>query len=147
FSSALTGTGSPDRALILQRGSDTEMTSGIGGMEARIIQEAPGIRHEGDMPLAAAELSLVVDLPKKSNADATANVPIRGIQPVSLKIRKEASLIEGRMLRFGTDEVIVGKSAKAQFAGMNVGDTIVSGTNKWTVVGVFKANGSVAESE
>ncbi len=147
FSSALKGTGFPDRALIMQRGSDTEMTSGIGGMEVRIIQEAPGIRHEGNAPLAAAELSLVVDLPKKSKPDATANVPIRGIQPVSPKVRKEVSIIEGRMLRFGTNEAIVGKNAKAEFAGMNVGDTIVSGVNRWAVVGVFQSNGSVAESE
>jgi putative ABC transport system permease protein len=97
--------------------------------------------------LASSELSVVIDLPKKSKPDWTANVPMRGIQPVTPKVRTEMSIIEGRMLRFGTDEAIVGKGAKAQFVGLNVGDTIVSGQNRWTVVGVFEADGSVAESE
>jgi len=147
FSAAMNGTGSPERALILRKGVDTEMTSGLEGTEVRIIREAPGIRHDGDTPLASAELSVVIDLPKKSKPDWTANVPMRGIQPVTLKVRNEVSLIEGRMLKFGTDEVIVGKGAKAQFVGLNIGDSVVSGKNHWTVVGVFEADGGVAESE
>ena len=30
--------------------------------------EAPGIRHDGDTPLASAELSVVIDLPKEIQA-------------------------------------------------------------------------------
>jgi putative ABC transport system permease protein len=123
------------------------MTSGVAGTEVRIIMDAPGIRHDGDTPLASAELSVVIDLPKKSKPDWTANVPMRGIQPVTPRVRREMKLIEGRMLRFGTDEAIVGKGAKSQFVGLNVGDTIVSSQNRWTVVGVFEAGGGVAESE
>jgi len=126
FSSAMTGTGSPDRALILRKGVDTEMTSGLEGTEVRVIREAPGIRYDGDVPLVSAELSVVIDLPKKSKPDWTANVPMRGIQPETPKVRSEMKIIEGRMLRFGTDEAIVGKGAKSQFVGLNVGDTIVS---------------------
>jgi putative ABC transport system permease protein len=147
FTAAVNGTGFPDRALILRKGVDTEMTSGLEGTEVRIIKEAPGIRHDGDTALASSELSVVIDLPKKSKPDWTANVPMRGIQPVTPKVRSEMSIVEGRMLRFGTNEAIVGKGAKAQFVGLNVGDTIVSGQNRWTVVGVFEADGSVAESE
>jgi putative ABC transport system permease protein len=147
FSSAMTGMGFTNRALIMRKGADTEMTSGVAGTEVRIIMDAPGIRHDGDTPLASAELSVVIDLPKKSKPDWTANVPMRGIQPVTPKVRHEMKLIEGRMLRFGTDEAIVGKGAKSQFVGLNVGDTIVSSQNRWTVVGVFEAGGGVAESE
>jgi putative ABC transport system permease protein len=147
FSAAVNGTGFPDRALILRKGVDTEMTSDLEGMEVRIIKESPGIRHDGDTPLASAELSVVIDLPKKSKPDWTANVPMRGIQPETLKVRHEMSLIEGRMFRFGTNEAIAGKGANRQFVGLNVGDTIVSGQNRWAVVGIFKADGGVAESE
>ncbi|HLQ78136.1 MAG TPA: ABC transporter permease, partial [Terriglobia bacterium] len=129
------------------KGADTEMTSGLEGTEVRIIRDAPGIRHDGDTPLASAELSVVIDLPKKSKPDWTANVPMRGIQPVTPMVRHEMKMIEGRMLRFGSDEAIVGKGAKAQFVGLNVGNTIVSGQNRWTVVGVFEAAGGIAESE
>lgn len=134
FSAAVNGTGFPDRALILRKGVDTEMTSGIEGMEVRIIREAPGIRHDGDTALASAELSVVIDLPKKSKPDWSANVPMRGIQPVTVQVRNEMRMVEGRMLRFGTNEAIVGKGANSQFVGLNVGDTIVSGRNSWAVV-------------
>jgi putative ABC transport system permease protein len=64
-----------------------------------------------------------------------------------MELREEVSLLEGRMFEFGTNEVIVGRGAKGQFMNMNVGDTIVSGQNRWQVVGVFEADGAVAETE
>ena len=51
------------------------------------------------------------------------------------------------MLQFGTNEVIVGRGARGQFLGTEVGNTIVSGQNRWQVVGVFEADGGVAETE
>jgi putative ABC transport system permease protein len=74
-------------------------------------------------------------------------VPVRGIEPASMTLREEASIVEGRMFRFGTTEVIVGRGAQGQFVSLNVGDTIVSGQNRWEVVGVFEADGAVAETE
>jgi putative ABC transport system permease protein len=147
FSAAMTGSGSPGRALALRTGSDTEMTSGIEGTEVRLIKEAPGILHEGDTILASAEMLVIIDLPKKSTPDAAANVPMRGIEPEALKVRDEVSLIEGRMFRFSTNEVIVGRGANQQFLDLNVGDTIVSGENRWQVTGIFEADGGLGESE
>jgi putative ABC transport system permease protein len=147
FSRAMGGSGSPGRALVMRAGSDTEMTSNIEGMETRIIKEAPGIRHEGDMTMASAELYVVVDLPKKASPDSPANVPMRGIEPAGLPLRDDMTIVEGRMFRFSTNEVIVGKAASRQFVGLNVGDTIVSGQNRWTVTGIFEANGGVSETE
>jgi putative ABC transport system permease protein len=147
FDHAMGGSGSPGRALIMRAGADTEMTSGIEGPETRIIKEAPGIRHDGATALASAELYVIVDLAKKSTPDSPANVPMRGIEPTGFPLREEVSLVEGRMFRFGTNEVIVGRSANRQFVGLNVGDTIVSGQIRWVVVGVFQAADGVAETE
>ena len=47
----------------------------------------------------------------------------------------------------GTFEVIVGRGAASEFAGVEVGDTIRAGTTAWNVVGHFRDRGSVAESE
>src|SRR5687768_11402776 len=143
FSAAMEGSGSPDRALVMRSGADSEMTSGLSGPEVEIIKQAPGIMRDDGTLLASAELLVIIDLPKKSSPDAPANVPVRGIEPASIAVRDEFSLVEGRMLAFGTTEVIVGRGAHGQFVGMNVGDTIVSGQNRWPVVGVFAANGGV----
>jgi putative ABC transport system permease protein len=147
FSAAMTGSGSPSRALVMRSGADSELTSGLDGADVDIIKQAPGIRRAGQAPLASAELYVIIDLPKKSTPDATANVPMRGIEPAGMPLREEVSLIEGRMFRFGTNEVIVGQGATGQFMHLNVGDTIVSGQNRWPVVGVFEADGAVVETE
>ena len=147
FSAAMTGSGSPNRALVMRSGADSEMTSGLDGAEVDIIKQAPGVRHDGPAPLASAELYVIIDLPKKSTPDAAANVPMRGIEPTGMPLREEVSLVEGRMFQFGTNEVIVGRGAQGQFMHLNVGETIVSGQNRWQVVGVFEADGAVAETE
>jgi putative ABC transport system permease protein len=147
FSAAMKGSGSANRALILRTGVDTELTSNVQGPEVRLLKEAPGIRRDGANAMASAELYVIIDLPKKSTPDSTANVPMRGIDPAGLKLREEVSVIEGRMFRFGSNEVIVGKNTHNLFSGLNVGDTVISGQNRWVVVGVFEADGGVAETE
>lgn len=146
FSAAMRGSGSDMRALIMRSGADTEMTSGLRGVEVDVIKQAPGMRRDGQTALASAELFVIIDLPKRST-NTPANVPMRGIEPASLQVRDEVSLVEGRMLEFGTNEVIVGRGASTQFAGLTVGDSVQSGQNAWTVVGVFEADGGVAETE
>jgi putative ABC transport system permease protein len=56
-------------------------------------------------------------------------------------------IAEGRMFQPGTNEIIVGRAASQQYEGLSVGATITSGETSWRVVGIFDANGSVAESE
>jgi putative ABC transport system permease protein len=94
----------------------------------------------------SAELYVIVDLPKKTTG-TTANVPMRGIEPAAVKIRNEASIVQGRMFQFGSNEVVVGLGANRQYQNLNVGDTLVSGQNRWQVVGVFESDGSVSETE
>ncbi len=146
FTAAMQDSGSPSRALVMRSGADSEMTSGLGGPETDIIKQAPGLRLDGQSALASAELYVIIDLPKRSTNTA-ANVPMRGIQPTAALVRDEVSLVEGRMLEFGTNEVVVGRGANGQFQGLTVGNEIVSGQNRWRVVGVFEADGGVAETE
>jgi putative ABC transport system permease protein len=146
FFSAMRSAGSPDRALVMRNGADDEMTSVIGGPEADIVKQAPGIRHDGPRALASGELFVVVDLPKRSTL-TSANVPMRGIEPSTFQVRGEARLIEGRMLRFGTNEIVAGRAAARQFMGLSVGSEVKSGQVTWTVVGIFESAGGVAETE
>ncbi len=147
FSAAMEGSGSPRRAIVMRSGADSELTSGLDGQDVEVIKQAPGIRRYGQRLLASAELYVIVDLPKKATPDKAANVPMRGIEPPAMSVRDGVSLVEGRMFQFGTNEVIVGRGANSQFLGLEVGKTVVSGQNRWQVVGVFEADGSVAETE
>ncbi len=78
FAAAMQSSGSPDRALVMRSGADSEMTSGLSGEDVDVIKQAPGIRRDGQAPLAAAELIVIIDLPKIASPDAPANVPVRG---------------------------------------------------------------------
>ncbi len=147
FQAAMQSSGSPDRALVLRSGADSEMTSGLSGADVDVIKQAPGIRRDGKAALAAAELMVIIDLPKLVTPDAPANVPIRGISAESIPMRTEFSMVEGRMFEFGTNEVIAGRAASGQFVNLKVGDTVVSGQNRWSVVGIFEVDGGVAETE
>lgn len=147
FSAAMQGSGSRGRALVMRSGADSEMTSGLSGAEVDIVRQAPGLARAGQVGLTSAELYVIIDLPKKSAPDSSANVPMRGIEPMGMTLRPEVSLVAGRMFRFGTNEVIAGRGASGQFVNLNVGDTIVSGQNRWEVVGLFEADGGVSETE
>jgi putative ABC transport system permease protein len=146
FRAAMADAGSPSRAIVMRSGADAEMTSGLSGPETDIIKQAPGIVREGQTVLASAELFVIIDLQKLSTG-TSANVPMRGIEPAAMQVRDGTSIIEGRMLQFGTNEVVVGRGAARQFAGASLGSSIKSGQVTWTVVGVFEADGSVAETE
>ena len=146
FSAAMEGSGSAGRAIVLRSGADTEMTSGLDGPDADVVKQAPGIRGNGATPMVSAEVYVILDLPKRSTGLA-ANVPMRGIEPAGMSARSEVSIVQGRMFQFGTNEVIVGRGANGQFASTSVGETIVSGQNRWQVVGMFEADGGVAETE
>ncbi|MDP1570222.1 MAG: ABC transporter permease [Vicinamibacterales bacterium] len=146
FTAAMRDSGSPTRAIVMRSGADSEMTSGLGGTEVDLIKQAPGIRRDGQTAVASGELFVIIDLPKRSTESA-ANVPMRGIEPVSLQVREEARIIEGRMFEFGTNEIVVGRGASVQFAGLELGGEVRSGQNTWRVVGIFEANGGVSETE
>jgi putative ABC transport system permease protein len=146
FTAAMRESGSPTRALVMRSGADSEMTSGVSGSEADLIRQAPGIRRDGQTALASAELYVIIDLPKRSTG-SPANVPMRGIEPQTLAVRDNTSIVEGRMLEFGTNEIVVGRGATGQFAGLTLGSEVRSGQNTWTVVGIFEADGGVSETE
>lgn len=146
FRAAMAEAGSPYRAIVMRNGADSEMTSGLGGDEADLIKQAPGLLRDGNRPVASAELFVIIDRNKRSTGTA-ANVPLRGVEPVALQVRDEVKLTEGRMFQFGTNEAIVGRSAMRQFAGLDLGSEFTSGQLTVKIVGVFDAKGSAAESE
>jgi putative ABC transport system permease protein len=137
---------SPDVALVLRTGSDTEMSSGLEMDATRIVKDAPGVLRTATGPVASAELYVVVDVPKRSTG-TDANVPLRGVEGAAVSVRDNLKITEGRMFAWGKNEVIVGVGAARAFEGLEVGGTVKVGSARWPVVGVFTANGGIAESE
>ena len=146
FRKTLLASGSPDSAIVLRSGADSEMVSGFLRENTRVIADAPGVAHDADGPLASAELFVIISLPKRSTG-TDANVPMRGVEPAALKVRDRLHLVEGRMFDWGKNEVIVGIGAASAFAGLDLGGKLRVGRREWPIVGIFAAGGGTAESE
>ena len=146
LSSTISSTGEEDRVIILRDGSSSELSSGVAMTELDTVSSSPGIKSIDGEPMIAGELFAIIDL-KKKGAESTSNLPIRGVQPASFKIRPEVEIVEGRNFTTGTAEIIVGKGANNQYEGLEIGDQIKVRDSFATVVGIFSSNGNVHESE
>jgi len=139
-------TGSPDIALVLRGGADSEMTSLLLREETKLIGEAPGVARADGVALVSPELFVIINLPKRSTG-TDANIPFRGVEKPVLGVRTGVKVVEGRMFEWGRNEVIVGRGALIEFAGLERGRTIRIGQNDWAIVGIFESNGGLEESE
>jgi len=146
FRAALELSGRDDVAMVLRGGSSDELSSAFGRDEVSIIVSAPGIAQDARGPIASPEFYTIVDLPMRSTGTA-ANVPFRGVTARAAEVREGFRMVAGRMFETGTDEVIVGRGAFAQFGNVDLGREVTWGSHVWRVVGVFEAGGSVSESE
>jgi putative ABC transport system permease protein len=146
FRQAMTASGSPDTAIVLRSGADSEMVSGLSHDETRVIADSSGVARSAQGPLASAELFVIIDIPKRSSG-LDFNVPLRGVESTAFQVHDNVKIIRGRMFDWGRDEVIAGSGAAREFAGLDVGSAIKVGRAEWPVVGIFTADGGVAESE
>ena len=147
FRHTLASTGRHDRVIMLRAGSDAELSSGLERGQVSLVAPLRGVRRDPEgHPLASAEVMVMVDLPRKGQTDPN-NVPFRGVQPVAFAIRDELKIVSGRRFERGVREVIAGKQAAQQFAGLSVGARIGFRDSDWTVVGIFETGGDVHESE
>ena len=147
FMRSVHNTGRIDRVIVLSRGSQYEVASAISRDNALTITDAPGLKIASDgKPIVSAEYLTAVLVTKKSDG-LDAYVSLRGIGPEGLALRPEIRLLSGRMFQSARRELIVGKSALAQFEGLEVGGQVPLQDGDWTITGSFESNGDEHESE
>jgi putative ABC transport system permease protein len=146
FRKTMATTGSPDTAIVMRSGSDSEMVSILSRDDVRLIADATGVRRDANGPIASGELFVIVDLPKRST-NTTANVSLRGVSAAAFGVRPNVRIVRGRTFQSGRNELIVGRGASEQFTGVELGKTVRWGQNEWTVVGIFDAGGTMSDSE
>jgi putative ABC transport system permease protein len=147
FRIALQASGLPENAIVTQRGSTSEITSGIPRDALNVISVDNRIaRDEAGNPLASPDMVVVAAMKRKQDG-ADVNVVIRGVTAMAFKVRPNVVVVEGRNFTPGLYEVIVGRKLFERMAGVELGRTLRMQRRDWTVVGVFEANGSGHESE
>ncbi|MFZ9346190.1 MAG: ABC transporter permease, partial [Burkholderiaceae bacterium] len=118
----LVATGEPDNVIVTRKGSTTEVQSAVERGQAALVAALPEVAVIGE-PMASREIVMLISLPKRGS-DKVSNAMIRGLEPVGVGMRRKVSLVQGRMFRKGSNEIVVGRSVRAQFAGVDVGEMI-----------------------
>lgn len=140
FAAALQNTSVAERAIVLRDGSNSELSSSVSIEEYNIVSQLEGVS------LASAELYVIADVPKIGTG-SPANLVVRGVPPAAFQVRPEVRPVQGRSFEPGRSELIAGVKAQAEFAGLEIGNTLEFRGSQWTVVGVFEAGDGAHESE
>jgi ABC-type lipoprotein release transport system permease subunit len=146
FASALRSTGRRDNAIIVQRGSASELTSGVPLDHRNLIVVDDRIaRHADGQPITSAEWVIVLNLPKADGQPT--NVTLRAISHKGIEVRGGVRLVEGRLFTPGLDEVMVGEKLVDRLQDVGIGKTVSYQRKEFKLVGVFASQGGAFESE
>ena len=147
FATALRGTGRPDNAIVVTRGSNSEITSFIEPEERKAVLDhtLPVLGSDGK-PLVSWDWVSILALPRKSDGKRT-NVVLRCVTPEAFQVRTGIRLVEGRSFVPGLDEVVVGRRILERVRGLAVGSVLRYRRKDLRVVGVFASEGASFESE
>lgn len=143
----LVTTGEFDNLVVIRKGSETEIQSGISREQANVIEmNAAVVLSAEGLPLAAKETVVLISL-KRKGSDKASNVVIRGTSPSGLRLRPQVKIAQGRMFRPGSSEIIVGSSVLTGYTGTQIGERLRFAQREWTIVGSFDAGASGFDSE
>jgi putative ABC transport system permease protein len=148
YRETLSKTGSADTAIVMRGASASEVMSVLDHDSVTLIPQTAGIAKDAKgLPIASPELVVAANLPMKGGqADDEGSVQLRGVSDQAWAVRPNLKMVEGRKFTPGMRELIVGKGAARQFAGLEPGHEIRLGSQLWTVVGVF-SSGDAMDSE
>ena len=132
------------------------------GVEPLILYKE-GSQSEALSQLTAADVSSATDLLQNRwpelqwSAETVINADVEQTSgPVSVTQRgldankaqpRGASLVQGRWFTPGSDEVVIGQQLLAQLPGIEVGQRLQLGRHRWMVVGVFRHEIPMFDSE
>ena len=139
--------GSPDRAIILPINARQEGDGAVSRAEAEIIKDAPGIARDAKgRAIADPEITTFL-IVRRRDTGGRGFIQLRSFGPEGLPLRPEFRIVAGRMYQPGKHEMVVGAEAPGQFVGVGLGDKITMPDGLWPVVGVFKTNDDLVQSQ
>lgn len=142
----LSSSGEPLNLIVLREGSTAELNSSLTRENFNDLMYLDGVEREGDKPLATAEIITLIYKARKGMSQGS-NVTVRGVGPMSFKLRSGFKTVAGREFQPGLTEAVVSKRIAERFQGLDVGDKFRIQTTDYTVVGLFDSAGKAFESE
>src|SRR6185436_11929894 len=112
----LESSGEPLNVIVLREGSTAELNSSVSRENLNDLIYLDGVVREGDQPLAAPELLTLIYKARKGQTQGS-NVTIRGVGPMSTKLRSGYKTVAGRMFQPGLAEAVVSRRIAERFQG------------------------------
>ena len=143
----LVGTGSWENAVLLRPAAQTEIQSAVYRDQASLLETLPEVARGVDgAPLVSKETLVLIAIPKRGS-DKPANLVVRGMPAMGIRLRPQVTVVEGRMFRPGSSEVVVGRAISEGFDGTGIGEKLRFAGREWTIVGTFDGQKSGFDSE
>jgi ABC-type lipoprotein release transport system permease subunit len=130
---------SKELLIVMREGAEAEISSWVTRDAAQVIRTLPGVEK------VSPELTIIFKLPR-AGAPKGSNVIVRGVTPAAFEVRPYVKIVDGRMFRPSTNELMISKRIGERF-NLHVGETFTFGPNTWIIVGAFTASGSAYDSE
>ena len=142
----LASSGEPLNMIVLREGSTAELNSSVTREQFNDLVYLDGVERESDKPLATGETITLIYKARKGMTQGS-NVTIRGVGPMSFKLRSGFQTIAGRLFQPGMTEAVLSKRIAERFQGLDIGDKFRIQTTDYTIVGLFDSAGKAFESE
>lgn len=143
----LVSTGSYENAVLLRPAAQTEIQSAVYRDQASLVETLPEVaRDETATPLVSKETIVLIAIPKRGS-NKPANLVVRGMPAMGVRLRPQVSVVDGRMFRPGSSEVVVGRAIAEGFDGTGIGEKLRFAGREWTIVGSFDGGKSGFDSE
>ena len=142
----LASSGEPLNLIVLREGSTAELNSSVTREQFNDLVYLDGVQRESDKPLATGETITLIYKARKGMSQGS-NVLVRGVGPMSFKLRSGFQTVAGRLFQPGLTEAVVSKRIAERFQGLDIGDKFRIQTTDYTVVGLFDSAGKAFESE
>lgn len=144
FATLFASTGDEDVVVFLRPGATSEGESGIPlDRVQKFKKEIPELALDASgFPQAAGESYLALYL-HRVDGIGQVNVPIRGVEEGSFAVHGERlKIVQGRRIRFGANEIMVGKPISTRIRNCTLGERLLVNTTEFEVVGIFDYDGA-----
>jgi len=138
--------GEANNVVVLRQGSSDESFMKMDSNTVQQVESFAATAKDPDgLPLASRELFMFVsDFADRSGSAGTFQV--RGVLPAAFKVHSEVKLVEGREMKRGIGEIVIGRGVHRQYK-LSVGDELPIGRKTWRIAGIFDSGGSTFDSE
>lgn len=130
---------------ILMEGASSEVASSISKEEVSLIKKFEAIDQDSTGSASvSAEIFKTIKLKNRQQQDI--NITLRGVEAASYEL-SGTTIVDGRRPISGRREVIMGGTLLGRLSKVAIGDEIKISNSLWRVVGVFRSENGLSESE